>query len=102
MVNAEVCYAGAVETVLARHPDVAQAFVVGVPDERTGEAVHAFVVPAGGRAPVASALRDLVRAELSANSVPARIHVISEVPMSAGGKPDKAALRERTTDMRRA
>jgi acyl-CoA synthetase (AMP-forming)/AMP-acid ligase II len=102
MVNAEVCYAGAVETVLARHPGVAQAFVVGVPDERTGEAVHAFVVPTGERAPAAATLRDLVRSELSANSVPARIHVIDEVPMSAGGKPDKTALRDRTTDMRRA
>jgi fatty-acyl-CoA synthase len=102
MVNAEVCYAGAIEAVLARNPDVAQAFVVGVPDELTGEAVHAFVVPAAGRAPQPELLRDLVRAELSANSVPARIHVINEVPMSVGGKPDKMALRDRTSDMRRA
>ena len=102
MVNAEVCYAGAVEIVLARHPEVAQAYVVGVPDERTGEAVHAFVVPAGDRAPLPAALRDLVRAELSANSVPAGIHVIREVPMGAGGKPDKMALRDRTADLRRA
>jgi fatty-acyl-CoA synthase len=102
MVNAEVCYAGAVETVLVRHPGVAQAFVVGVPDERTGEAVHAFVVPADGRVPESEELRALVRAELSANSVPARIHVIDDVPMSVGGKPDKIALRDRTTDMRGA
>jgi acyl-CoA synthetase (AMP-forming)/AMP-acid ligase II len=96
MVNAEVCYAGAIEGVLARHPDVAQAVVVGVPDQRTGEAVHAYVVPAGGRAPDVEELSALVRAELSANNVPAGIHVVGEVPVGVAGKPDKMALRDRT------
>jgi acyl-CoA synthetase (AMP-forming)/AMP-acid ligase II len=102
MVNAEVCYAGAIEGVLARHPDVAQAVVVGVPDRRTGEAVHAYVVPAGGRAPDPAELSALVRAELSANNVPAGIHVVGEVPATAAGKPDKMALRDRTIVIRHA
>ncbi|MFI0483829.1 class I adenylate-forming enzyme family protein [Actinomadura sp. 9N215] len=49
MVNAMVVYAGPIERVLAGHPDVAEAYVVGAPDESTGEAVHAFIVPAAGR-----------------------------------------------------
>lgn len=96
MVNAEVCYAGAVERVLATHPDVAQAYVVGAPDPVTGEAIHAFVVPAGGVEPDLAALSALVREWLSANSVPKTVTVIREVPMSASGKPDKTALLRRT------
>jgi acyl-CoA synthetase (AMP-forming)/AMP-acid ligase II len=95
MVNAEVCYAGAIERVLAGHPDVAQAYVVGASDPVTGEAVHAFVVPAGDRAPQAQALIGLVRERLSANSVPKTVTVIREVPEGAGGKPDKNALLRR-------
>jgi fatty-acyl-CoA synthase len=102
MVNAEVCYAGAIESVLAGHAGVAQAYVVGVPDGQTGEAVHAFVVPAGRDEPAPAELRALVRAALSANSVPAEIHLIAAVPVNAAGKPDKAALRDRTVAMRRA
>jgi acyl-CoA synthetase (AMP-forming)/AMP-acid ligase II len=92
MVNAEVCYAGAIERVLAGHPDVAQAYVVGAPDPQTGEAVHAFVVPAGDRAPDPDALIGLVRERLSANSVPKTVTVIRDVPEGASGKPDKRAL----------
>ncbi len=97
MVNAEVCYAGAIERVLAEHPQVAQAYVVGAPDQETGEAVHAFVVPAGGSAPDDDALRALVRERLSANSVPATVKVITEVPLGPGGKPDKNALLRSVT-----
>ncbi|MEV4890121.1 AMP-binding protein [Nonomuraea sp. NPDC055795] len=93
IVGAEVCYAGAIERVLAAHPDVEQAFVVGAPDRETGEAVHAFVVPAAGRAPDLGALAALVPEELSAASTPRSITVIREVPLNAAGKPDKRALR---------
>ncbi|MDQ7904038.1 long-chain fatty acid--CoA ligase [Phytohabitans sp. ZYX-F-186] len=96
MVNAEVCYAGAIERVLATHPAVAQAYVVGAPDPVTGEAIHAFVVPAGEHEPDRAALVDLVGRRLSANSVPRTVTVIREVPMSASGKPDKTALLHRT------
>ncbi|WP_348637874.1 class I adenylate-forming enzyme family protein [Actinomadura madurae] len=92
MVNAMVVYAGPIERVLAGHPDVAEAYVAGAPDEETGEAVHAFVVPAHGRRPGGGALRDLVRDELGADSVPRTITVVPAVPTSAGGKPDKRAL----------
>jgi len=92
MVNAEVCYAGAIEQVMASHPLVAQAFAVGLPDPMTGEAVHAFVVPTGGEAPDEDSLRELVRRRLSANSQPKTITVITEVPLTEAGKPDKAAL----------
>lgn len=92
MVNAEVCYAGAIERAIACHPLVAQAYVVGAPDPATGEAIHAFVVPAGDEAPDRDALAALVGERLSANSVPKTVTVIREVPVSSSGKPDKRAL----------
>jgi acyl-CoA synthetase (AMP-forming)/AMP-acid ligase II len=96
MVNAEVCYAGAIERALTGHPQVAQAYVVGAPDSQTGEAIHAFVVPAGDVPPDGDALRRLVRETLSANNVPTSVTIVREVPMGTTGKPDKKALLRRT------
>ncbi|MEU6424579.1 AMP-binding protein [Microbispora sp. NPDC046973] len=95
IVNAIVVYAGPIERALTGHPDVAEAYVTGAPDERTGEAVHAFVVPAPGRTPDHAALSELVRAELGADSVPRTITTVSSVPIAPSGKPDKRALVER-------
>jgi fatty-acyl-CoA synthase len=92
LVNAEVCYAGAIEQTLARHPDVDQAYVVGVPDERTGEAIYAFIVPTGEAVPDHDVLRSLVRAELTSAHAPHGITTLHQVPQAASGKPDKDAL----------
>jgi acyl-coenzyme A synthetase/AMP-(fatty) acid ligase len=92
IVNALVMYAGPIERVLSSHADVAEAYVVATPDEQTGEAIHAFVVPAYGRAPDHDALTALVRAELGEESVPKTITEVSGVPVTAAGKPDKRAL----------
>jgi acyl-CoA synthetase (AMP-forming)/AMP-acid ligase II len=90
LVNAMVVYAGPIERVLASHPDVVDAYVTGAPDERTGEAVHAFVVLSGDPAP--AELAALVRAQLGDDSVPQTITAVSGVPVAASGKPDKRAL----------
>jgi len=92
LVNAMVVYAGPIERVLSGHPDVAEAYVAGAPDELTGEAVHAFVVPAEGAVPDCYALAALVGDELGENSVPQTITITPSVPVAASGKPDKRAL----------
>ncbi|MEQ4300323.1 AMP-binding protein [Plantactinospora sp. B6F1] len=92
IVNADLQYAGPIEQVLSSHPDVAEAYVVAVPDEETGEAVHAFVVPAPDRRPEADVLRKLVRERLGAASAPRHVTFVAEVPVSAAGKPDKRRL----------
>ncbi|RKN37485.1 class I adenylate-forming enzyme family protein [Streptomyces hoynatensis] len=94
IVNANVHYAGPIERVLATHPAVAEAYVAAVPDEDTGEAVHAFVVPAAGRAPGLGELRELVTAHLGAACAPARLTLIDQVPLTPAGKPDKRRLAE--------
>ncbi|WP_188190218.1 class I adenylate-forming enzyme family protein [Nonomuraea sp. SYSU D8015] len=92
IVNANLYYAGPIERVLATSPDIAEAYVVGAPDEDTGEAAHAFVVPVAGRAPDLGSLPTLVRERLGAACVPATITVIDEAPLGPNGKPDKRLL----------
>ncbi|MFL6125843.1 class I adenylate-forming enzyme family protein [Actinophytocola sp.] len=92
IVNANLHYVGPIERVIAEHPDVAEAYVVAVPDEDTGEAPHAFVVPAAGRTPDLAALRALVTARLGAACAPVRVTAITEPPVASSGKPDKRLL----------
>jgi fatty-acyl-CoA synthase len=91
IVNALNHYAGPIEAALARHESVAEAYVTGAPDERTGEAIHAFVVPATSTVDT-ELLKSIVATDLGEASVPADITVITSVPMAASGKPDKKAL----------
>ncbi|HEX6352185.1 class I adenylate-forming enzyme family protein [Actinophytocola sp.] len=93
IVNAYPYYAGPIEAVLARQPGIRQAYVVGTPDEQTGEAVHAFVVPGWGHTPSDAVLRDAVRTRLGEGSVPKTITYLAAVPVAHSGKPDKRALR---------
>jgi fatty-acyl-CoA synthase len=97
IVNANLFYAGPIERVIAEHPDVAEAFVVAVPDEDTGEAVHAFVVPAAGATPDLTALRALVSARLGAACAPVRMTTIDGPPVAPSGKPDKRLLLPQPT-----
>ncbi|MGW5077842.1 class I adenylate-forming enzyme family protein [Micromonospora echinospora] len=92
IVHANLVYAGPIERVLATDPTVAEAYVVGRPDDVTGEAVHAYVVPAAGHTPDAGRLRALVARALGEASVPQTIRWIDRVPVGPSGKPDKRAL----------
>ncbi|MGQ4445567.1 long-chain fatty acid--CoA ligase, partial [Streptomyces violaceoruber] len=92
IVDANVHYAGPIERLLARHPAVMEAYVVAVPDDATGEAVHAFVVPTAGRVPALDDLRALVAARLGEACAPTHLTLIDEVPLTAAGKPDKRRL----------
>jgi acyl-CoA synthetase (AMP-forming)/AMP-acid ligase II len=95
IVNANVYYAGPIERVLAEHPSVDQAYVVGKDDEQTGEAVHAFVVPRPGAQPDIGELRDWVQSRLGQACVPRTVTFITEVPVGPSGKPNKRALASR-------
>ncbi|AQZ65124.1 Long-chain-fatty-acid--CoA ligase [[Actinomadura] parvosata subsp. kistnae] len=92
IINANLHYAGPIERALAAAPGIAEAYVVGAPDEETGEAAHAFVVLEPGRTPDPAALRERVAERLGDACVPATITVIDEVPVGPNGKPDKRLL----------
>lgn len=98
IVNAIIHYTGPIERAIAACPDVDQAYVVAVPDALTGEAAHAFVVPAPGRSPDLDEVRKAVAAELGEAAVPARFSFVGKVPVAPSGKPDKAALRASIAD----
>jgi acyl-coenzyme A synthetase/AMP-(fatty) acid ligase len=98
IVNAIIHYTGPIERAMAACPDVDQAYVVAVPDPQTGEAAHAFLVPAPGREPDLGEVRKAVAAELGEAAVPARFSFVDSVPVAPSGKPDKAALRASVVD----
>ena len=90
----ENVYSAEVESVLSLHPDVATCAVIGIPDERWGEAVHAVVVPHAGKALSESALREHCRATLASYKCPKSFEFRAALPLSAAGKILKRDLRE--------
>ena len=87
----ENVYPAEIEAVLHDHPAVADAAVVGVPDERWGEVCAAFVVLAG---PVSEdELREHCLRHLARFKVPKSFHVVDELPRNSMGKIVKSELR---------
>ena len=82
-----------VEDVLTGHADVAMCAVVGVPDDKWGEAVTAIVVLRDGARPSAEELIGLVKARKGSAHAPKHIQFVNELPMTGVGKIDKKALR---------
>jgi fatty-acyl-CoA synthase len=82
-----------VEDVLSTHADVAMVAVVGVPDDKWGEAVTAIVVPRAGAQPDEQALIELVKQRKGSAHAPKHIKFVKELPMTGVGKVDKKALR---------
>jgi long-chain acyl-CoA synthetase len=90
----ENVYPAEVERVLAAHPDLAEVAVIGVPDERWGEAVKAVVVPVAGSAPDPAEVVAFARARLAGFQSPKSVDVVDALPRTATGKVIKPALRE--------
>ena len=82
-----------VEGVLVRHPDVAEAAVVSVPDAHTGEAVKAFVVPEAGASIDERALIDYAGRHLARYKCPSVVSVVEELPHGLTGKLLRRRLR---------
>ncbi|MBX9947394.1 MAG: AMP-binding protein [Reyranella sp.] len=84
-----------VEDALLGHPDVAQAAVVGAPDEKWGEIVVAYVVAKPGRRPSPDGLAAHCLDLLADYKKPRRVHVVEALPLTPVGKVSRASLRER-------
>jgi acyl-CoA synthetase (AMP-forming)/AMP-acid ligase II len=89
----ENVYPAEVERVLGQHPAVAEAAVIGVPDDKWGETVKAVVVPADGAAPDEAALIAFTRDRLAHYKCPTSVSIVSALPRNPTGKILKRELR---------
>ena len=88
-------YPAEIENLLLRNPALAQAAVIGIPDERMGEVGMAYVVPRPGQTVDPDALIAWARDEMANYKVPRRVEVVDALPLNASGKVLKFELRER-------
>ncbi|RLA31484.1 MAG: AMP-dependent synthetase [Gammaproteobacteria bacterium] len=89
---------GEIEDCLIRHPAVAQAAVIGVPDELRGEIIKAFIVLAPGVTPDKQLTGDIqrqVKRQLAAYEYPREIEYIETLPLTTTGKVRRKELRDR-------
>ena len=86
-------YPAEVEKLLANHPAIAMAAVVGLPDERMGEIGKAYVVLRPGMATSEAELSEWSRANMANYKVPRTFAVVGDLPRNAAGKVLKTALR---------
>jgi acyl-CoA synthetase (AMP-forming)/AMP-acid ligase II len=87
-------YPREVEDALAAHPAVREVVVVGIPDDKWGEAVAAFVALRAGQSADDAALIAFARERLAGYKVPKSVHFIDEVPKSPVGKLLRRAVRD--------
>jgi acyl-CoA synthetase (AMP-forming)/AMP-acid ligase II len=89
----ENIYSPEVEDAVCAVDGIAACAVVGVPDDRWGEAVCAVVVPGSGAAPTLATVQEGVRQRLARYKVPRRLVLVADLPVLVSGKVDKKRLR---------
>ena len=90
----ENIYPAEVENVISKHPSVAEAAAVGVPDEKWAEIVLAVVALRAGQTLDIEQLREFAGSQLSRYKLPQRLEVIAALPRNATGKILKTELRK--------
>jgi len=90
----ENVYPREIEEYLYRHPDVADVQVIGVPSERYGEEVMAWVKPREGSSSTEEDLREFCRDHIASFKIPRYWRFVDEFPMTVTGKVQKFKMRE--------
>jgi fatty-acyl-CoA synthase len=88
-----------VEQVLVEHPGVAEAVVVGVPDDRWGSRVTALGVPAPGAELDPDALAVHVGSRLAGYKRPRAVRLVEAIPRTVSGKLDRRWAQERAREL---
>lgn len=96
----ENVYSAEVESAISRHPAVAAAAVIGLPDPNWGERVHAFVVLAPGAALNDEELIAFCKEQIAGYKVPRSVTFRADLPMSGAGKVLKRELRDHEESLR--
>lgn len=90
----EKVYPEEVEMALKSHPDVFDVLVVGIPDERFGQAVAAVVQPRDGAEPTLEQLDQHLRSQLSGYKIPRHLVLVPEIPRHVTGKANYPRAKE--------
>jgi fatty-acyl-CoA synthase len=94
----ENVYPREIEEFLYTHPDILDAQVIGVPDEKYGEELCAWIRMRDGAEPItAEALREFCAGKLAHYKIPRYVEIVDEFPMTVTGKVRKVEMREETT-----
>ena len=96
----ENIYPREIEEFLHRHPDIADVYVVGLPDERLGERVLAWIEAREDSALTADGVKDFCRGQIAHFKIPEFIRFVDEFPMTVTGKVQKFVIREREVKLR--
>jgi acetyl-CoA synthetase len=91
-----------IESGLVSHPAVAEAAVIGVPDDLKGNAIYAYCILREGHAPspqLEEAVKDHVRHEIGPIAIPAKIEFVKQLPKTRSGKIMRRVLKARATGM---
>ncbi len=94
----EKVYVEEVEAILKSHPEIFDAVVVGVPDERFGQRVAAIVTPRGGSTPTLDDVSEFCGTHLARYKVPRQLHLTDDIPRTPVGKPDYRWAKRLATD----
>jgi len=89
----ENVYPAEIEAALADYPGLAECAVVGVPDERWGEAGHLYIVPLYSFEISENSLLEFLETRLARYKIPKHVTVLDALPRNGAGKLDKASLR---------
>jgi fatty-acyl-CoA synthase len=90
----ENVYPAEVESVLFEHPAITEVAVIGLPDEKWGEAVTAVAAVTDGSDLTLEVLRDFAVSKLARYKLPSRLHIVEALPRNPAGKVLKFELRE--------
>ncbi|ALG83851.1 AMP-binding protein [Gordonia phthalatica] len=94
----ENIYPREIEEFLYTHPDIVDAQVIGVPDEKYGEELMAWVRVKDGAEITADAIREFATGHISRHKIPKYVHVVDEFPMTVTGKVRKVEMREKSIE----
>jgi len=95
----ENIYPREIEEFLYTHPKVLDAQVIGVPDEKYGEEVMAWIILKDGEHATAEEIKEFARGKISRHKIPRHIVFTDEYPMTASGKIQKFKLREKSMNL---
>ena len=90
----ENIYPREVEDFLFRHPEISEVQVFGIPDEKFGEEVCAWVVASPNKEISAAAVRSFCEGQIAHYKIPKHISIVKELPMTITGKPQKFVMRD--------